>query len=321
MRLLLLTIAVLLTFAATAQANHKCPPHCPTPTPTPTATPTATPTPSPTPTPTATATPTPSPSEPRFTWTRSAGDQAQFDTVAGRGFTHAMVDPDPVQMQRVAAAGMRIVLWGGNYSDDPACTWNWSDATFDTKMSAASTSLYAGLVDYVFIADEPHGPGSGRCPNSPADMAARHARAKSFFPNAKTLLSENEKADWPYLVNSADVFLPIIYPCNYSQTAGAGCNLTKITNDVATLRAANPDEWWATIHSFGEPSGGYYRMPTASEEQAMYTRWHSLVDGDPTVTGWWNYTAGASCCGGDIGWLDPGGQHLWPVLEAENAGG
>jgi hypothetical protein len=286
------------------------------PAPTPTPSPTATPTASPTPAPTATPSPTPSSGTPRFTWTRSSSSQAEFDTVAGRGFTHAMVDPDPAQMARVAAAGMRIVLWGGNYSD--SCSWNWSDSTFDSKMSAASTSLYAGLVDYVFIADEPHAAGSGQCPNSPADMAGRHARSKSWFPNAETLLSENRKEDWPHLVNIADIFLPIIYPCNQGQTAGAGCNLSKISSDVATLRALNPTQWWATIHSFGEPSGEYYRMPTAAEEQAMYDRWHSLVDGDPKVTGWWNYTAGGGCCGGDIGWIDPGGQHLWPVLEAEN---
>jgi hypothetical protein len=256
--------------------------------------------------------PPPPPAKPRFTWTKSSGVQAEFDKVKSLGFTHAMVDPDPAQMARVAAAGLRIVFWGGNYSD--SCAWNWSDATFTAKVNNAKTSPHIGLVDYVFIADEPHGPGSGRCPNSPADLAARNSLSKQLLPGAQTMVSENRKEDWPYVAKIADVFLPIIYPCSYAN----GCVPSKIDEGVALMNSLAINNYWATVQSFTEPPGGYYRAPSASEEQALYDRWDLVAD-PAKRSGTWNYAWGDGCCGDDIGLRDLPG--LQPVVLSENTGG
>ena len=214
---------------------------------------------------------------------------------------------DATQLTKIANAGLRAVVWGGNYSD--SCGWNWSDATFTAKVNAAKASPYGGLIDYVFIADEPHGPGSGACPNSVADLQARNALSKSLLPDAKTLISENRKADWGYVGNIADVFLPIIYPCSYAN----GCVPSKVNDGVTLMNTLGITRYWATVQAFKEPASGYYRAPNALEEQAIFDRWHTVG----AQSGSWAYSCGDSCCGDDVGLRDL--PELWPVWQAENA--
>jgi hypothetical protein len=266
----------------------------------------------PTPTPTPTATPTPEPpppsSYPRFAWTRAAGVQAEFDRVRALGFTHAMVNPDSAQLAKIANAGLRAVVWGGNY-DDVNCAWRWSNAIFSQKLQQAEWSIYGGLIDYVFVADEPHSAASGGCAASPQHMRERVALSKSILPNTPTLISENRREDFANLAGIADVFGPVRYPCSYS----SGCVLSKIDETVAQLNADGITNWWPLVQSFREPSGGYYRAPTATELQQVMNRWEA---GGPD--GMVAYAWGDGCCGDDVGLRDL--PALWPVWQAENPG-
>ena len=299
------------TCVTATTAGTSAPSPSPSPSPSPTATATPTPTPTPTPTDTTTA-PSPAPvpaaktSYPRFVWTRSSSLQAEFDQVKALGFTHAMVNPDPVQLAKVANAGLRAVLWGGNY-DDINCVWRWSDAAFAQKVQDAKASPFSGLIDYVFVADEPHSASSGGCASSPQQMRARVALSKSLLPDAPTIISENRAADFKNLANIADVFAPIRYPCSYAK----GCVLSKIDDHVAALKAAGITNWWAVPQTFREPSTGYYRAPNATEMQAILTRWQSFAP-----KGLLTYAWGDSCCGDDIGLREL--PDLWPVLRRFN---
>jgi hypothetical protein len=254
---------------------------------------------------------------PRFTWTKSTSTQAEFDNVRSLGFTHAMVDPDPAQLARLAAAGLRAVLWGGNY-DDTGCAWNWSDATFTQKVNAAKASPYIGLVDVVFVADEPHSAASGGCAASPQHMRERVALSRSLLPAVQTMISENRSADFGNLANIADIFAPVRYPCSYA----SGCVLSKIDQHVAAMTAAGVTKWWAVVQSFREPYGGYYRAPTATELRQIIDRWKSFAP-----DGLFAYAWGDGCCGDDIGLRDladlpdlPDSPDLWSPWRAENAG-
>jgi hypothetical protein len=269
--------------------------------------------PAPAPTPEAGPAPSPAPAaapaagSPRFAWTKSSSTQAEFDKVKSLGFSHAMVNPDPAQLARVAAAGLRAVIWGGNYDD--ACFWRWSDATFTQKVNAMKTSPHLGLVDVMFIADEPHSAASGSCANSPADMRARHALSKSLLPNVQTMISENRTEDFANLARTTDLFAAIKYPCSNAK----GCVPAKIDETMSAVNAAGITNWWAVVQSFREPPGGYYRAPNATELRQLMDRWEA---GGPD--GMAAYAWGDGCCGDDIGLRDL--PELWPVWQAENAG-
>jgi hypothetical protein len=249
----------------------------------------------------------PTPGFPHFAWTKSSSTQAEFDKVKSLGFSHAMVNPDPAQLARVAAAGLRAVIWGGNYDD--TCFWRWSDATFTQKVNAMKTSPYIGLVDVMFIADEPHSAASGSCANSPADMRSRHALSKSLLPSVQTMISENRMEDFANLARSTDLFAAIKYPCSNAK----GCVLSKIDEAVAAVNAAGITNWWAVVQSFREPAGGYYRAPDATQLRQIMSRWEA---GRPD--GMAAYAWGDGCCGDDVGLRDL--PELWPVWQAENAG-
>jgi hypothetical protein len=264
--------------------------------------PTADPAPAPDPAPD----PAPATGFPHFAWTKSSTMQAEFDKVKSLGFSHAMVNPDPAQLARVAAAGLRAVIWGGNYDD--ACFWRWSNATFTQKVNEMKTSPYIGLVDVMFIADEPHSAASGSCANSPADMRSRHALSKSLLPNVQTMISENRSEDFANLARTTDLFAAIKYPCSHAK----GCVLSKIDQTVAAVNAAGITNWWAVVQSFREPTGGYYRAPNATELRQLISRWEA---GRPD--GIASYAWGDGCCGDDVGLRDL--PELWPVWQAENA--
>lgn len=265
------------------------------------------PTTAPTPAPTAATNASPAPGFPRFAWTKSSSAQAEFNKAKSLGFSHAMVNPDATQLARVATAGLRAVIWGGNYDD--ACFWRWSDATFTQKVNAMKQSPYIGLVDVMFIADEPHSAASGSCANSPADMRSRHALSKSLLPNVQTMISENRSEDFANLARTTDLFAAIKYPCSVAK----GCVLSKVDETISAVNAAGITNWWAVVQSFKEPAGGYYRAPNATELRQLIDRWEA---GGPD--GMAAYAWGDACCGDDIGLRDL--PELWPVWQGENTG-
>ena len=244
---------------------------------------------------------------PRFAWTRSSSIQAEFDRVRSLGFTHAMVDPDPTQLAKVANAGLRAVIWGGNY-DDINCAWRWSDATFSQKVQQAKSSPFAGLIDYVFVADEPHSAASGACAASPQHMRERVALSKSLLPGVPTMISENRAEDFKNLANIADVFAPIRYPCSYAK----GCVLSKIDEHVAALKAAGITELVGGPAVL--PRAEQRLLPRTQRDRAgaIIDRWQSST-GRPV-----RLHLGDSCCGDDIGLRDL--PELWPVYQQKNAG-
>src|SRR4051794_28814158 len=237
--------------------------------------------------------PTPSPaSYPRFSWAKSTSSLADFQKMKALGFTHSMVDPNPAQLATLAQAGLRAVIWGGDY--DNACFWRWNDATFTSKVNALKTSPYLGIVDYVFIADEPH-IGSQCKATGTADIRSRNNLSKSLLPNVQTLVSENRTDDYDELVGLTDGFLAIKYPCSYA----SGCVLSKIDESTAKVKASGFTNWWSVVQSFKEPSGGYYRAPSAPELRAIMDKWEAASPNGVAAYAW-----GDGCCGDDIGLRD-----------------
>ena len=195
---------------------------------------------------------------------------------------------------------MSAIVWLGNVSDPPACTWNWSDS----KVTAAITAIRNHpAVAFYFVADEPH----AACASQ---VRSRTALVRSLDPMKPTFMTENRKADFAALAGITDIFGIIRYPCSY----GSGCVPSKVTESMKAARAAGISSWWGVPQVFHEPSGGYYRAPSASELQAIFNAWEA----DAGTVGYFFYTWGDGCCGDDIGLLNH--SELWNTVTARIGG-
>jgi hypothetical protein len=223
--------------------------------------------------------------------------------VKGLGFQYALANPSVAELDLLYSHGLRAIIWLGNYND--ACYWNWSDAKITTSINAIKDHP---AVAYYFVADEPHAAPSGGCVNSPDDMRARVALIRSLDPRHPTLITENRREDFASLANIADVMGLIRYPCSYAN----GCVMSKIDETIAAANAAGIAHYWAVPQMFYEPEpGGYYRAPSATELQQIYTEW-KIAPGS-RIEGQLVYTWGRGCCGDDIGLADL--PDLWPVVQ------
>jgi len=242
----------------------------------------------------------PLPTFPRSIWTKSTIPAGQLAPVKSLGFGFVQVDPDLAQLVAVQAAGLRAIVWLGNVSDPPDCTWNWSDDQIRADIARVKDHP---AVAYYFVADEPH----AACAQQ---MRERTALVRSLDPTKPTFMTENRKDDFAALAGITDIFGIIRYPCSYT----AGCVPSKITESMNAAKAAGITSWWGVPQVFHEPTDGYYRAPSPAELQAIFEAWEA----DPGTVGYFFYTWGDGCCVNDIGLFDH--LELWDSVRVENSG-
>ena len=205
------------------------------------------------------------------------------------GYDFVQANPDLDVLDRVYAAGLKALIWLGNYRNHkdtaPNCTWNTSDATL--KKQIRKVKNHPATFAY-FIADEPH---VGACTSSPKQIRARHNLIRSLDPNSehKTVITENQIEDYPALANTTDVMGLVGYPCSIAK----GCRQSVVQDRIDWADIAGVRHYWSMPQIDGD---SYYRVPTPTELKRIYAWWRvpwSRQEG--ALTFLWN---GCNSCDG-----------------------
>ncbi|MFM6849074.1 MAG: hypothetical protein ACKOVB_08205 [Terrabacter sp.] len=167
-------------------------------------------------------------------------------------------------------AGVQGLVWLGQKCPTPA------DAAFRSIVDrlAASPRVFG-----YYLSDEPH---VADCPGAAAALASRadYIRSKSRGAQRSFIVLSRVADYGPLRPAASHVDLVGIdpYPCS---VASPGCPVTKIRDKVTAARQAGiPLAAIVPVHqAFGQQNiaGGYYRLPTAAQMQAMLAEWDRLV--------------------------------------------
>jgi hypothetical protein len=211
----------------------------------------------------------PAPAFPQGIWTSGSPSSltgADLAQIKSLGYDFVQANPDISVLDRVDAAGLKAMIWLGNYRDEddspPNCVWNTSDATLRTQINLVKN--HPAVLGYT-IADEPH---VGACTKSPQQVLDRHNLIRSLDPNTDhpTLITENRYADYAALANKTDIMGLVGYPCSIAK----GCRQSVVQDRIDAANAAGVQHYWSMPQIDGD---SYYRVPTPTELQQIYAWW------------------------------------------------
>jgi len=198
-----------------------------------------------------------------------------LDAVTAR-YGYRLVDATPSQVSMVGP-GQKALVWVGNY-DKVSCVWQTTDAQIKYWISTFHLDTSDKVYGY-YIADEPDG---SRCSNAPHDIAIRTALIHRLDPAHPVTYVVLEHPDqYTLYAGAEDIIGADPYPCHW----GAPCDMTKIPDAIAALRAAGIARYWGVLEAFQD---SYYRYPTADELTAMIKQWQaSAWSGEQTFAWAW----------------------------------
>jgi hypothetical protein len=214
-----------------------------------------------TPPPTTTPPPGAPPSALYGIFASSSADRSQ---VANLGFNAVTVDARVPELDAAWAQGLAGVVWLGGYQNEPACQFVESDDWVRSHVLAIKD--HPGVRGYQ-IDNEPH---ATECPGAPAQVRARAALVRSLDPSPAhpTMLAVYREYEFDDYAGATDVLRVGMYPCSHLY----GCNLSRITQKVASARAAGWTRVWGSPQAFGDE---YYRTPSPAELQAILDTWRA----------------------------------------------
>ncbi len=193
----------------------------------------------------------------QYRYTFNTGEDAA--KTAARGWN--LIDVGGKTEADAVPRGTRALVWVGDYDND-TCSWEVSDASLrsDVRRMRGDRHVFG-----YFFSDEPY---AERCPNAPAQHAARNALIKSIDPSATTVMLLNangstHRAVWKRWSTPTDADWIAIdpYPC----LRGHPCDWPLVRKSIAAANAAGFRYWFA-VQSFADFE---YRFPTASELRTL----------------------------------------------------
>jgi chitodextrinase len=208
------------------------------------------------------------------------------DPAANQALGATLIDVGSKWSADQLPAGLKGMVWVGDY-DNGTCSWEVSDASLTSTITAAKgdAKVYGW-----FISDEPN---PVACPNAPAQHAARSALIHSIDPGTKTFevldsngfsgnLTQDAIDQIPQWVGTADFIGLDPYPC----LAGKSCNYTFLKNMIAKADAAGIP-YVGVLQAFDSTNiGEQFRLPTASELQAMVSIWAASHEAGSAYFAW-----------------------------------
>lgn len=218
------------------------------------------------------------------------GSSSGYAYVAATGFNSVMTGPYTELLDGVSGAGLRGVVWLGNFINGPKCGFEKDDATVSRLVRSVAGN--PAIVAY-YLGDEPH---VTECPGAPQLFRERSALVHSLDPSAKTFTviqaSENGVShDYAPWAGSVDVIGFDVYPCVRSSKT---CNFNAIDSAVAAIRSAGVKNYWAVLQDFQDC---YYRLPTPAELAGQFDHWaRSDMSGYFVFS--WNYKPADPRCTG-----------------------
>jgi hypothetical protein len=185
------------------------------------------------------------------------------------GFDSVTVGPWKEELDALAAAGMRGVVWLWDY-DDARCAFEKDDRWVRRVVRAIAG--HPAILAYQ-VADEPSfarvDPG---CPDVPGQVRARSDLIHSLDPGPPTYVviptwDGREAYPYQHFAGTTDVMGLDVYPC-WHQTPE--CQMEIIDDAIAEADEDGVPRYWAVLQDFDD---GWYRSPTAAELDEQFARW------------------------------------------------
>lgn len=188
------------------------------------------------------------------------------DKIRAAGFNTVTVQPDRSDLDALARAGMKGIVWLWGYDDD-TCTFNRSDDQIRAEVAriAGHPAILAYQID-----DEPGDARTDGCPGVPRQIRQRSQLVKSLDPGALTYLvvstyDGDEEYPYQYFAGTTDIMGLDVYPFNEEDAHPEMID--------RAIREANKDgvpRYWAILQDFADD---YYVVPTAAQLREQFTRW------------------------------------------------
>jgi hypothetical protein len=213
-----------------------------------------------------------------------------YQDVAASGFNSVMTGPYTELLDRVTAAGLKGIVWLGNFLNAPTCGFEKNDATITRLVDSIAGNP---AITAYYLGDEPH---VTECPNAPALFRQRSELVHALDPGSQTFTviqaSENGVShDYAPWTGAVDVIGFDVYPCAKSSTR---CNFDLIDQAIAAIRTTGITRYWAILQDFQDC---YYRLPTPAEIAGEFDHWaRSQMSGYFVFS--WNYQPADPKCVG-----------------------
>src|ERR1051325_10266272 len=108
------------------------------------------------------------------------GSTTGYRMMAASGFNTVMTGPYPEQLATVDSAGMKGVIWLGNFINAPTCAFEKDDATITRLVDGIGGSR---VIPAYYLGDEPH---VTECPHAPALFRQRTMLVHALDPGSLT---------------------------------------------------------------------------------------------------------------------------------------
>jgi hypothetical protein len=176
-----------------------------------------------------------------------------------------------IEMDRMQARGMRVLVWLGSYDRAVRCDFERSD---DWIRQVVGAIAHHPAIAAFQIGDEVDRATARGCPDVPSEIAARDAVIRSVAPTVDTYvtITAYDGIDWfPYqrYASTASILGLVIYPCPASKPT---CNWARIDKAIQHADSDGVDRYWVVMQAFGDRT---YRQPTAQELDEQMTRWRA----------------------------------------------
>jgi hypothetical protein len=189
-----------------------------------------------------------------------------LDLISSSGFNTVTVLPERRELDRLAAAHMRGVVWLWGY-DRSTCAFNRSDAEIRNEVLAIAG--HPAILAYQ-IDDEPGDARTHGCPQVAKQIRQRSALVHALDPGSQTYVvvstwDGKELYPYQYFAGTTDIMGLDVYPYTRS-----GSHPAMIDRAIRQARHDGVRRYWAVMQDF---SDGYYVVPTAAQIRDELRRW------------------------------------------------
>lgn len=186
--------------------------------------------------------------------------------IGAAGFNTVTVQPDRSDLDDLAAAGMKGIVWLFGY-DDNTCSFNRSDD--EIRSLVGRIAGHPAILVYQ-IDDEPGRARTEGCPRIASQIRDRSRLVKSIDREAMTFLvvstyDGREEFPYQYFAGTTDVMGLDVYP--YTEN---GAHPELIDHAIREADHDKVPRYWAILQDF---SDDYYVEPSAAQIREQFRLW------------------------------------------------
>ena len=209
-----------------------------------------------------------------------------WDAFKSVGFNAVTVSASRSALDALQAAGMKGVVWLGEYDRTSACNFEFTDDQIRSMVGAIAG--HPAIAAYI-LSDEPTYARADGCSSAVSDHRTRSDLVHSLDPANPTMVTLTtwdgvESYPYRYWAGAADIFGLVVYPCYQGS-----CKFDMVDTAIAQAASAGLGEIWPIVQDF---SDSWYDFPTADQVNEQFARWSRSG-----MTGYLVFAGqGFSCC-------------------------